>query len=81
MCSVLISMLVCKFTKCTPVLYCTVLYYFTVCVCYFVGQVQSQEELIGVLSQQLREARQEKASLQLEFNQYRKHSQVRQIKP
>lgn len=47
------------------------------CSCVFVyWQVQSQEELIGVLSQQLREVRQEKASLQLEFSQYRKHSQV-----
>ena len=39
-------------------------------------QVQSQDELICELSRQLREARQEKATLQAEFNQYRKHSQV-----
>ncbi len=51
--------------------------FFMTCVSFH-WQVQSQEELIGVLSQQLREARQEKASLQLEFSQYRKHSQVHQ---
>lgn len=40
------------------------------------GRLQSQDEVIGELGRQLRQARQERALLQQEFEQYRTHVQV-----
>ena len=39
-------------------------------------QLQSQEELLQSLTQQLRGVQQEKALMEEEFTQYRKHAQV-----
>lgn len=43
------------------------------------GRLQSQEEIIEELGRQLRQAREERALLQQEFTQYRKHAQVQNI--
>ena len=40
------------------------------------SRLQSQEEVIAELGRQLRQAREERALLQQEFVQYRKHVQV-----
>lgn len=43
----------------------------------FLCQLESREALITSLTQQLQQCEREKASLEVEFASYRKHSQVR----
>ena len=44
-------------------------------------QVQAQEEVIEAMSKELNQVKEGKALLEQEFQQYRKHSQVKAVKP
>ena len=44
--------------------------------CFAIFQIQSQEDVISVLTQQVTDLKMEKLTIETEFEQYRKHSQV-----